>query len=229
MTVRIELGLTIECTDGPAGTLRDVVIDPVHRRLTRLVVERHHHVAHLVPIEDVDRTAGGFALRLGCRAAELERYPQVEETAYLRLGEWPPLDDEDWDIGVSSVLSAPLYESPGYQQVAYPPLPDDRLLIAYDRIPAHEAEIRRGSPVEAADGTTLGHVDSFLTDDEGRLTHLVLEQGHLWRRRDITIPVDAVTQIRTDSIQLRLTPDGVAALPSVPGHRHRQASARRSP
>jgi hypothetical protein len=38
MTVRIELGLTIECTDGPAGTLRDVVIDPVHRRLTHLVV-----------------------------------------------------------------------------------------------------------------------------------------------------------------------------------------------
>ena len=220
MVMRMELGLTIHCADGPAGKLRDVVIDPVRRRLTHVVVERHHHVAHLVPIEDLGRTAEGSALRLGCNVAELERYPQVEESAYLRLGEWPPLEDDDWDVGVSSVLSAPLYEDPEYQRGAYPPLPDDRLLIAYDRIPAHEVELRGGSAVEAADGTALGHVDSFLADDQGRLTHLVLERGHLWRHRDITIPIEAVTQIRTDSVELSLTPDEVAALPSVHGHRH---------
>ncbi|MGH9290649.1 MAG: PRC-barrel domain-containing protein [Acidimicrobiales bacterium] len=225
MAMRMELGLRIECTDGPGGTLRDVVIDPVRRQLTHVVVERHHHhLAHLVPIEDVDRLAAGTALRLGCTVAQLERYPQVEETAYLRLGEWPPLEDEHWDVGVSSVLSAPLYDSPGYERGAYPPLPDDRLLIAYDRIPAHEVEIRRGSAVEAANGAVLGHVDSFLSDDEGRVTHLVLERGHLWRRRDITIPVDAVKQLRTDSVELSLTPDEVAALPSVPGHWHRPPS-----
>jgi hypothetical protein len=149
MAVRIELGLTIECTDGPAGTLRDVVLDPVHRRLTHLVVDRHHHLAHLVTIEEVDRSAGGSALRLRCRCGAR----------------------------------------------ALPTGGGDRL-----RASRRVAAARR----------------------RGR-------RGHLWRRRDITIPVDAITQIGTDSIELSLTPDGVAALPSVPGHRHRPASARRSP
>jgi sporulation protein YlmC with PRC-barrel domain len=224
MVMRIELGLTVECSDGPSGKVRDVVIDPVRRRLTHLVVEGHHrHLAYLVPIEDLDRPDGGsgLALRLRCRAAELARYAQVEETAYLRLGEWPALEDQDWDVGVSTVLSVPDYDNPGYERVAYPPPPDDRLLIAYDRIPPHEVEIRRGSAVEAADGTDIGHVDSFIVDDQGRLTHLVLERGHLWRRRDVTIPVEAVKRIRTDSVELSLTPDEVAAPPSVPGRRHR--------
>jgi PRC-barrel domain len=83
-------------------------------------------------------------------------------------------------------------------------------------------EMRRGSAVEAADGTFLGHVDGFLVDDEGRITHLVLERGHLWRRRDITIPVTAVAQLHTDKVRLSLSPDDVAALPAVRGHGHRR-------
>jgi hypothetical protein len=106
-----------------------------------------------------------------------------------------------------------------------PPRAAQRLLIAYDRIPAHEIEIRRGSAVEAADGTALGHVDSLLTDDDCSLTHIVLERGHLWRRRDITVPFDAVTDIRSDRVQLSPTPDGVATLSSVTAHRHRPPSA----
>jgi hypothetical protein len=49
--VRLELGLAVECSDGPGGTVRDVVIDAVRRRVTHVVVERRRHVAYLVPIE----------------------------------------------------------------------------------------------------------------------------------------------------------------------------------
>ncbi|HEX2562626.1 MAG TPA: PRC-barrel domain-containing protein [Acidimicrobiales bacterium] len=223
--MRMELGLPVECSDGRGGNVRDLVVDPARRRLTHIVVERHPHLAHLVPIEDVARTnADDDALRLDCTVAEFERrYPEIEETALVRLGEWPTLDEDDWEVGVSTILSAPFFDSDGFElTTTAAPAADDRMLMAYDRIPAHEVEMQRGSAVEAADGTFLGHVDSFLVDDEGRITHLVLERGHLWRRRDITIPVTAVAQLHTDKIRLSLSRDDVGALPAVRGHGHRR-------
>ncbi len=224
--MRMELGLPVECSDGRGGKVRDLVVDPDRRRLTHIVVERHAHVAHLIPIEDVEQTSAddGDALRLSCTVAEIERrYPEIEETALVRIGEWPTLDEDDWEVGVSSVLSAPFLDGDGFElTTTAAPVADDRMLMAYDRIPAHEVEMRRGSAVEAADGTFLGHVDSFLVDDEGRITHLVLERGHLWRRRDITIPVTAVAELHTDKVRLSLSRDDVAALPTVRGHGHRR-------
>jgi hypothetical protein len=224
--MRMELGLPVECSDGRGGKVRDLVVDPGRRRLTHIVVERHPHLAHLVPMEDVERTRAddGDALRLDCTVAEMERrYPEIEETALVRIGEWPTLDEDDWEVGVSSVLSAPFFDGDGFElTTTAAPAADDRLLMAYDRIPAHEVEMRRGSAVEAADGTLLGHVDSFLVDDEGRITHLVLERGHLWRRRDITIPVTAVAQLHTDNVRLSLSRNDVAALPTVRGYAHRR-------
>jgi hypothetical protein len=224
--MRMELGLPVECSDGRGGKVRDLVVDPDRRRLTHIVVERHAHLAHLVPIEDVEQTNvdDGEALRLDCTVAEIERrYPEVEGTALVRLGEWPTLDEDDWEVGVATVLSAPFFDGDGFElTTTAAPAADDRLLMAYDRIPAHEVEVRRGSVVEAADETFLGHVDSFVVDDDGRITHLVIERGHLWRRRDVTIPITAVAQLSTDKVRLSLSPDEVAALPAVRGHGHRR-------
>jgi hypothetical protein len=224
--MRMVLGLPVECSDGRGGKVRDLVVDPARRRLTHIVVERHAHLAHLVPIEDVQWTSAddGDALLLNYTVTEFERrYPEVEETALVRIGELPTLDEDDWEVGVSTVLSAPFLDSDGFElTTTAAPAADDRLLMAYDRIPAHEVEIRRGSTVEAADETFLGHVDSFLVDDDGRITHLVLERGHLWRRRDVTIPMTAVAQLSTDKVQLSLSSDEVGALPAVRGHGHRR-------
>ncbi|HEY6416094.1 MAG TPA: hypothetical protein VIX41_07650, partial [Acidimicrobiales bacterium] len=106
----MELGLPVECSDGQGGKIRDLVVDPARGRLTHIVVERHAHLSHLVPIEDVERTTAddGEALRLNCTVAEIERrYPEVEQTALVRIGEWPTLDEGEWEVGVSTVLSAP--------------------------------------------------------------------------------------------------------------------------
>jgi sporulation protein YlmC with PRC-barrel domain len=224
--VRLELGLAVDCSDGPGGTVRDVVVDPARRRVTHVVVEHRRHVAYLVPVEDIEPATPGSGLRLMCTVAELVAFPEVEESAFLRLGEWPELQDHHWDVGTSSVLSLPSYYNADLGGPAYPPLADDRLLMTYDRIPAHEIELRRGSSVEAADGTVVGLVDSVIVDDHERVTHLVLERGHLWGRRDITIPVEAVKRLRTDSVELSLTPAEVGALTAVHGHRHRARHGR---
>jgi hypothetical protein len=47
----------------------------------------------------------------------------------------------------------------------------------------------------------------------------VLERGHLWGKRDVTIPIGSVTQIETDAVTVGLTKDEVGALPTVHVHR----------
>jgi len=80
-------------------------------------------------------------------------------------------------------------------------------------------EVRRASDVTSSDGHHLGKVDGFLVGDDDAITHFVLERGHLWGRREVTIPINAVAQVYTDAVALSLTKDEVGELPSERVHR----------
>ena len=222
--MRLELGRPVNCTDGPLGELADVVIDPTKRRVTHLVVEPHgdHGQARLVPIELVDAEEDdASAIRLRRSLEEASRLEPVEEYAYLRLGESPELEP-GWDVGVESVLAQPYYGYGGGVGIGYETVPagyDPHVSMTYDRIPKGEVEIRRASEVASADGHGLGKVDGFLVDADDAITHFVLERGHLWGRREVTIPIGAVATVHTDAVTLTLTKDEVGDLPSVPVHR----------
>jgi sporulation protein YlmC with PRC-barrel domain len=209
--MRLELGSRVDCMDENFGKLVDVVIDPTSRRVTHLVVEPDHDrwLARLVPIELADRgdhASGAIALR--ATVEEVRRLSPVHAVAYLRLDGFP-VDDPEWDVGVEEVLALPYY--PWYD---LEPAPID-YVSTYDRVPKGEVEIRRASAVDSADGQHLGDVDGFLVDDSGLITHLVLERGHPWERREVAIPIGAVARVETDAVTLSLTMDEVAALPPV--------------
>jgi hypothetical protein len=217
--VKLELGSPVRCTDGPFGELADVVIDPIARRITHLVVAPHHRheLVRLVPIDLAAAANNGrAAVSLGCTLEYARQLPSVQEFAYLRLGEFPA-KDPDWDVGIENVLALPYYGYAGFGEEAIDY--DPHVSTTYDRVPKGEVEIRRASEVMSADGDRLGHVDGFLVAGDDQITHVVLERGHLWGRRDVTIPITAVTGVKTDSVTVRLTKDEVAALPAIPVHR----------
>jgi uncharacterized protein YrrD len=209
--MRLELESRVDCTDETFGKLVDVVIDPTSRRVTHLVVEpgRDPWRARLVPVElaeGSDDAGGVVALR--ATAEDVLRLPPVHEIAYLRLDGFP-VDDPDWDVGVEEVMALPYYTAYDLEPEALD------YAVTYDRIPKREVEIRRASAVDSADGHRIGHVDGFLVDGEGLITHLVLEQGHPWERREVAVPIGAVARVETDAVTLRLGKDEVAALPPV--------------
>jgi sporulation protein YlmC with PRC-barrel domain len=209
--MRLELGSPVRCTDESLGELADVVIDPTTRRVTHLVVQpqHEHRLARLVPVELAE--AGDEArpeIALRCTVEEVRRFAPVQEFAYLRLGEFP-LEDPDWEVGVEEVLALPYYSALGLE-----PAPTD-FAVAYDRIPKGEVEIRRASTVTSSDGHDLGHVDGLVVDHEEHITHLVLEHGHLWGRREVTIPIGAVARVETDAVTLNLTKEEVGELTPV--------------
>jgi sporulation protein YlmC with PRC-barrel domain len=220
--MRLELESRVDCTDGTFGKLADVVIDPLSRRVTHLVVEpdEDRWLARLVPVELAEpRDDGGEAVALRSTMEDVRSLPPVHEVAYLRLDGYP-IDDPDWDVGIQEVLALPYYAAYDLE-----PTPVD-YTVFYDRIPKDEVEIRRASGVYSSDEHRLGNVDGFVVDPDDHITHLVLERGHLWERRDVTIPMAAVERVKTDDVTLNLTKDEVGALPPVAVHRWPRAVER---
>ena len=69
------------------------------------------------------------------------------------------------------------------------------------------------SSVHAIDGE-IGEVLGFIVDpDDQQVTHVVLKEGHLWGRREVAIPISAVTAI-DEGIRLNLTKKQVEELPT---------------
>src|SRR5215212_5442514 len=175
--MRLELGKPVVCGDHEAGKLADLVVDPVKKRVTHLVVKpaHGHGDSHLVPIELATPGDEVRGIALSCTADELEAMPHVEEFAYLRIDQLPE-NDPDWDVGVTDVLAMPYYESTGI---------------------------------------SAGYVDTFAdvgVDDADNITHFVLERGHLWGRREVTIPISAVAKVESDSLTLTLSKDEIGEL-----------------
>ena len=113
--MRLELGKAVRCSDERYGKLADVVIDPIAKRVTHLVVrpEKGDDIARLVPIELVEPDKDDTReIKLRCTAEDVRRLDHVQEFAYLRLGEYPA-SDPDWDVGIQDVLAFALLRKLG--------------------------------------------------------------------------------------------------------------------
>jgi sporulation protein YlmC with PRC-barrel domain len=96
--MRLELGKAVRCSDERYGKLADIVIDPIAKRVTHLVVrpEKGDDIARLVPIELVepDKDDDTREIKLRCTAEGVRGLEHVQEFAYLRLGESPTSDPD---------------------------------------------------------------------------------------------------------------------------------------
>jgi sporulation protein YlmC with PRC-barrel domain len=206
-TVPFTIGAEASCTDGVCGTVRRVIIDPVARTLTHLVVEHEHGVelARLVPLDLVDATPAGIKIR--CTLAEFEQLDLAEETQFV------PGTLSDPAYGPGQVLSWPYYGlGPGLAGVG-PDIVSPG--VVYDTIPLGEVEVRHGEHVHAADGG-IGHVQGLVIERESHhVTHVLRQEGHLWDRKEVAIPISAVTSVDDEGIHLSLTKEQVQDLPPV--------------
>jgi hypothetical protein len=101
----------------------------------------------------------------------------------------------------------------GMRDIAYGHRPQ-RDVIASDRVPVGEVEVRRGDPVHASDGF-IGSVAGLIVDPaDPQVTHVLLAEGHLWGRKQVAIPIGAMTR-RDQEIRVDLTREQIEALPPV--------------
>ncbi len=164
-TTAFVIGTPVGCSDRECGKLQGLVIDPVAKSLTHLIVERGYldPMGHLVPLDLVESATDQIHLR--CTIMEFETLQDAEETQFLP--------------GASGEY---VYEQ------------------------SHQ--------VHAADGT-IGRIQGLVVDPtDYRVTHILLEEGHLWGEKEVAIPISAVTSVGV-GIQLNFTKDEIRDLPSV--------------
>ena len=87
-----------------------------------------------------------------------------------------------------------------------------RPTVTSDNVPEGESEVVRHEHIHATDGE-IGQLKGFAVDPEDhRVTHVLVREGHLWGRKEVAIPVSAVTSL-DDGIWLNLTKRQVEELP----------------
>lgn len=86
-------------------------------------------------------------------------------------------------------------------------------MLTTDVVPEGETEEDRHGRVQATDGR-IGHLKGFVVAQGAhKVTHVLLREGHLWGRKDVAIPADAVASMK-DGIELNITKKQVEDLPS---------------
>ena len=78
------------------------------------------------------------------------------------------------------------------------------IMMSYDRVPKGTAEIRQLSAVNTADGHIAGRLEGVIVNGS-QITHVLVARGALWRRRQIAVPVEAVSSIATDEVSLTIS------------------------
>jgi sporulation protein YlmC with PRC-barrel domain len=209
---QFEIGTTVTCTDGPCGTVKRVIIDPAGLTVSHLVIGPRHRRGHgrLVPLDLV--AAAGEDIRLSCTMAQFEQLDAAEE---LDLVEGP---NSDYGGGFASADSVQGYSGLGVGSVSRTGtgggLGHRSRTVTEDVVPLGETEVGRGEPVHALDGE-IGRVAGFVVGPDGQhLTHVLLQEGHPWGRKEVAIPLSAVTRA-DDGIRLSITKEQVAALPPL--------------
>lgn len=197
--MRLVLGQRIPCEDGALRELSDVVVDGRSGRVTHVVVQPpgRPEGARLVSLELVGGDGEGAVLRSSAEA--LESLEPVRAYASVPAGERPEAGS-GWSVGVEDVLVVPTYAP---LDVAEPELGPNVDLL-YDRVPRGEVELRSSSSVYSADRHRLGSVHAVELDERGRIDALILRRGHLWWRRDVSVPADAIASLETDVATLAI-------------------------
>jgi sporulation protein YlmC with PRC-barrel domain len=196
----LAIGAGATCTDGPCGTVTRLIVDPGSQAVTHLVVEpRHRGPGRLVPVGLV---AAAGDIRLRCGRAEFGKLEPAEDKELLPDSGYPIYDPDVRVAGRVGLNMASLR------------LNDGARVGTQDVIPLGEVDVRRGEPVYATDGE-IGRIQGLVIDPGSHhVTHVLLEEGHLWGRKEVAIPITAVTRVG-DIIRLTISKQQVQDLPPV--------------
>lgn len=194
------LNAAVRCSDGAGGQITRIILNPLTKKVTDVVVRGPNRLGpeRMVPVEEIaTATTEEVTLRLSRKAlARMQRFITHE---------FVPQQDTYISGGAAATFYWP-YSIPAREL----------LDVTHPAIPPEELAVRRSDRVEAIDGQ-IGHVDALLIDPQTEaITHLILREGHLWGRREVTIPISQIVAIEDGVVRLSVDKGTVEAQPAVP-------------
>jgi uncharacterized membrane protein len=192
----IPLNARVECLDGPYGKSTRLIADPSTKQVLYFVVEEEKSQENHLVSADIIRTTTKELITLNCRRDEVKGMESYIETHFVPV--------EEPEEGQESILFLPYI------------VPAEPIKEQVDSLPRDQLDVKRGADVEATDGH-VGNVDEFLIEPiNGNITHLVLREGHMWGKRELTLPVTAIDRAEGGTVYLKLNQKTIKALPAIP-------------
>ena len=183
------------------GDLKRVVVDPVSREITHMIVQKGFLFAtdRVVPIDLVD-SHGSDQIVL-TRGFEESDFPEFVDSHFAPLATDPRNAPLVWahPLGVGALMASP-------SRV--------RVRAETERaVPDGSAVLSEDTVVLDANSEKIGTASDFAMDDNGFITHVTVEGG--WLRDDRTIPMVWAERVDGNAIHLSLTDDELRAAKSA--------------
>lgn len=200
----IPLYAEVKCTDGTCGNSSAIIVDPKSKKVTHIVVRGDTiPEGRLVGIDKINDTSS-MVIQLNCSTSDLGNLERFTETQYVKTE--VPIDVyyDVYNLPYVTPMSTEIVEIP----------------IDEELIPKDELVIHRGATVKAKDGY-IGEVGEFMIDPKsGKISHMVLREGNLWGKKEITLPVSAIDKLINDTVYLKLDKESIKMLPEIPVQRN---------
>ncbi len=197
------IGADVYCTDGRAGKLIKVVMDPHTKRVTDLIVEKGflQKEDRVIPVWAVAE-ANEARIQLAVSSRELQEFPRYREAEFrVPVPGW----QTDPHYGPEEVVHwATRY---GIPIELMRPAIRQRVKQGVD---VERPVIGRGTRVYNVDGT-IGHIDHLLVNRvTGEITHLVVRKGLFPRR--LVIPMELVKRVSDEGVYVHATREELSRL-----------------
>ncbi len=190
----MHLNAHVECLDGKIGRLENIILNPKTEKVTYLVVRGNdlQNTERLVP-ERLVKEASHDTVFLSINKKKFEGMKNFIQEEYIPSNITLYMAEQaGWDMGTPASV-----------------------FVEHEAVPAGGLIVHKGAKVLATDGHA-GRVDDFLVEKKsGRITHLILLEGHLWGKKDISVPVNQIDRYEDGNIYLKIDKNGVEALPVI--------------
>ncbi len=209
MISSIAIGSKVTCSNGSAGVVTALVVDPGTQSLTHIaVVETSltHGEERLVPIDKVVKSTRS-EVELSCTTDDVLKMEPFTRTRFLEetYGEDGYAYTHPYMVTYDSATMTP---DMGYVTV------QDRL------VPEGEVAVQRGMLVEALDGY-VGQVGELLIDPKtNQVSHFLLMKGHGGGKKEIAIQLSSIDRMEAEVVHLNITKAQLDELPSLPVKRN---------
>lgn len=215
----IPLNVKVVCSDGECGKSSHVIINPLDWVVTYIVVDSDRlrgSKQRLVPFENIVETTHR-SIHLNCTFKQLAAMDKFTETHFINSdeAEYAAFSSNNNYNYIDNYISdeIDLYSVFPY---AYSQSDLYSVTVEDERIPPGEIAVRRGANVRATNGY-VGRIDEFVIDPkDGRVTHLVVREGYLWDKKELTLPLSAVARLDEYVVELNLDKKTVKSLPAIP-------------
>ncbi len=182
--MEISIGAEVVCTNGPIGTVKDILLSPAAGKMTHIVVEEGETPQNerLVP-ERIIKSAEHDKVHLAISKEKFHHLKGFLQTEYI---------------------SPDVFVRLAKKEQMSMPVPPAGWSIDYEAIPEGDVVVRKGEDVYASDGH-VGRVDEFVIEGKsGRVTHLVLKEGHFWGTKIVSVPARLIESYEDGKITLSI-------------------------